>query len=293
MTTPPVSSDPLVSLTDPRLAPFRDLIARGDRPGLEFFAESEIAVTRLLASPFFTTLAVLGTPAHLARLPPKNNCDHLLASREHLRAVLGFDLHRGVIACARRPAALAPDLALTTCPIGPVLGAIPLADLLARPAYTILLIQGLADPANLGSIVRSARAFAVDLVLLDRRGADPLSRRAIRAAMGHVFGQPLALLGDLAAAADLLRSAGATLCAATVGPRARPLETVVRPPRMVLMVGNEGLGLPAPLLARADLELTIPIASGVDSLGVATAAAILLHTLRPPSPSVSAYFQPR
>ena len=275
----PTRVQPIDDPNDPRLDRFRDLIARGDRLGPEdFFAESEIAVSRLLASPHFTTRAVLGTPAHLARLAIPPTCDALVVSHEILRLVLGFDFHRGVIACGVRPPAL--DLSPGTCPIGPVLGASPLAALLARPTFTALLVQGLADPANLGSILRSARAFAVDLVLLDRRGADPLARRAIRAAMGHVFAQPLALVTDLAAALDLLKD-HAEIWAATVGPRARPVDDLVRPPRLVLMVGNEGAGLPAPLLAHADLELTIPIAPEVDSLGVAAATAVLLHALRP------------
>ncbi|HEY0137755.1 MAG TPA: TrmH family RNA methyltransferase, partial [Nannocystis sp.] len=174
---------PIDDPNDPRLDRFRDLISRGDRPDLaDFFAESEIAVTRLLASPHFTTRAVLGTAAHLARLPA--TCPVHPISRDLLKKTLGFDLHRGVIACGIRPPALTPDLSPGACPIGPVLGDSSLAALLARPTFSALLVQGLADPANLGSIVRSARAFAVDLVLLDRRGADPLSRRAIRAAMG-------------------------------------------------------------------------------------------------------------
>lgn len=267
---------------DPRLDPFRGLIARGDRPDpAHCFVESETAVARLLASPHFEALAVLGTAAHLQRLAPR--CPAYLVTRELLRAVLGFDLHRGVIACAARPPQLAPDLSLTTCPIGPVLGASSLAAALARPRWTALLVQGLADPANLGSILRSARAFAVDLVLLDRRGADPLSRRAVRAAMGHVFAQPLALTADLPAALDHLRAElGAAIWAATLGPRARPLGSLPRPDRLVLLVGNEGLGLPAELCDRADAELTIPIAPEVDSLGVAAATAILLHALTTP-----------
>lgn len=172
-----------------------------------------------------------------------------------------------------------------TCPIGaaraigPVVGAVSLDAALAGPAWTVLLVQGLADPANLGSILRSARAFAVDLVLLDPRGADPLARRAVRAAMGHVFAQPLALAPDLSCAAGQLRARGAGVWAATVGPRARPLDAVSRPDRLLLMVGNEGLGLPEGLRAAADVEVTIPLAAAVDSLGVAAATAVLLHAL--------------
>jgi tRNA G18 (ribose-2'-O)-methylase SpoU len=355
---------PIDDPDDPRLDRFRGLIDRGDRHGPDcFFVESETAVARLLSSPHFTTLAVLGTRAHLERLAP--TCPTYVVSRELLRAVLGFDLHRGVIACAARPPQLSPHLSLQTCPIGPVIGAPPvpeaslattappvltdslaaspvpeaslaatpapvptdsladppvpeaslattappvptdslaappvpeaslattappvptdsLAAALAAPRWTVLLVQGLADPANLGSILRSARAFAIDLVLLDRRGADPLSRRAVRSAMGHVFTQPLALVDDLPAALALLKNSDelrATIWAATVSPRARPLGSLARPDRLVLLVGNEGVGLPATLCAQADAEVTIPLAPEVDSLGVAAATAILLHAL--------------
>ena len=286
---------PIDDPADPRLDRFRGLIDRGDRPDPDcFFVESETAVARLLASPNYTTLAVLGTQTHLERLAPA--CPAYLVTRELLRAVLGFDLHRGVIACAARPPQLVHDVSKRTCligpdpntssitPIGPVLGASSIAAALARPRWTVLLVQGLADPANLGSIIRSARAFAVDLVLLDRRGADPLGRRAVRSAMGHVFSQPLALVDDLPGALAQLQSLGAAVWAATLGPRARPLGSLPRPDRLALLVGNEGHGLPAELCARADAELTIPIAPEVDSLGVAAATAVLLHALTDPHP---------
>jgi tRNA G18 (ribose-2'-O)-methylase SpoU len=265
--------------TDPRLDPFRDLLARDDRPDpRRFLVESELAVGRLLASEF-APVAVLGTASRLARLAPA--CPAYAATRELLRAVVGFDLHRGVIACAERPPALAWGAPVdASCPLRHVSGDSALARTLARPTWTALLVQGLADPANLGSIVRSARAFAVDLVVLDRRGADPLGRRAVRAAMGHVFAQPLAVADDLLAAVARLRAAGAGVWAATVGPGARPVGAAPRPARLVLCVGNEGDGLPAALRAAADAEVTIPIAPAVDSLGVAAATAVLLYAAR-------------
>ena len=162
---------PIDDPADPRLDRFRGLIDRGDRPDPDcFFVESETAVARLLASPHFTALAVLGAAAHLERLAPA--CPTYLVTRELLRAVLGFDLHRGVIACAARPPQLVHDVSKRTCligpdpntssitpigpdpntssipAIGPVLGASSLAAALAGPRWTVLLVQGLADPAN-------------------------------------------------------------------------------------------------------------------------------------------------
>lgn len=262
---------PVDDPTDPRLDCFRDKTPRS------FVVESEIAVQRLLASDF-TTLAILGTASHLERLG-QAPCPTYVGDHALLKSVVGFDLHRGVIACAARPAALIRDMSRETCPILPVAG--ELEALLARPSWTILVVQRLADPANIGSIVRSARAFAIDLVVLDRSGADPLERRAIRAAMGHVFAQPLAVAADLPSAVRHLQLRGAAVWAATVGPRARDVATLRRPPRLAVCVGNEGEGLPPAICDAADLEVTVPISPDVDSLGVAAATAVLLHAVRP------------
>lgn len=264
---------------DPRLADYRELHALGHRPDpRRFIAESELAVERLLRSRF-SVRSVLGTASHVQRLAPaladRPEVEVFVAEQAVIRDAVGFNFHRGVAACGLRPEGLAwgdlseaPDDELAAW-----------ADVFARPRFRVLVAQGLVDPANVGSIVRSARAFGVDLVLLDRRGADPLSRRAIRAAIGNVFAQPIAGVGDLGAVVAGLQRRGARVLAATLGPRARPLPEVPPPERLALLLGSEGEGLPAELCAAADAEVTIPIAAGVDSLGVAAAASVLLYAL--------------
>lgn len=270
----------LLGADDARLADYRELRERAHRPDARrFVAESEFVVERLLRSGW-PVCSVVGTPSHLERLAPA------LAARPEvpvyrvapatLAAVVGFDFHRGVAACGVRPPGLEWGLSDRTGPED-VLAA--WTGALAGPRWTVLVAQGLGDPANVGSLVRSARAFGVDGVIVDRAGADPLSRRAIRAAMGHVFTLPVVGIADLAGAVAALRGRGARVLAATLGARARPLHTVERPARLVLMVGSEGEGLPAALCAAADEEVTIPIAPAVDSLGVAAATAVLLYAL--------------
>lgn len=265
---------------DPRLGDYVALRELGHRPdGRCFVAESAFAVERLLRSGF-SVRSVLGTAGHLVRLREvlagRPEVEVYEADQGVIQEAVGFNFHRGVAACGERPAALRWDevseetdqsaLAVWT-------------DVLARPRALVLVAQGLHDPANVGSIVRSARAFGVDLVALDRRGADPLSRRAIRAAMGNVFAQPVVGLYDLPRALAEARGRGAQVLAATVGPGARPLGSERAAARRVLLVGSEGFGLPEALLRAADEEVTIPIAAGVDSLGVAAATAVLLYGL--------------
>ncbi|MDC0718258.1 TrmH family RNA methyltransferase [Nannocystis bainbridge] len=268
---------------DPRLADYRALEALAHRSDPHrFVAESELVVERLLRSDYGVA-SVLTTASHCERLAP------ILAARPEvpvyvgeqavLRQAVGQNFHRGVAACGLRPAGLRWNDMSPETDRQPVLEDTLLEDVAGRPAYTVLLAQGLADPANVGAIVRAARAFGVDLLLLDRAGADPLSRRAIRAAAGNVFAQATLGVGDLVGAVQRLRGAGATVLAATPGPRARPLGAVVRPARLVILVGSEGQGLPAALRAVGDDEVAIPMRPGVDSLGVAAATAILLYAL--------------
>lgn len=275
---------------DERLADYRDLQALGQQPDRRrFVAESALVVERLLRSDY-PVASVLGTESHLARLAPalaaRPEVPVIVADQAVIRAAVGFNFHRGVAACGLRP----PGLGWGELSEETSLKDVPedmLQRALAGPTGTVVLAQGLVDPANVGAIVRAARAFGVDLLLFDRRGADPLSRRAIRAAAGNGFGQAIAGVSDLVASVGELRRAGVTVLAATLGPRARPLQTVIRPARLAVLVGSEGEGLPGPLRAAADAEVTIPIAPGVDSLGVAAATAILLYALAvPPGPGL-------
>lgn len=266
---------------DPRLVDYRELQALGQRPDpRRFVAESEIVVERLLRSGW-PVVSVLGTESHLGRLAPalagRPEVPAYAAGQATIAAAVGFNFHRGVAACGLRPPGLGwGDMSEQTC-LEDFLAS--RTGLLAGPRWTVLVAQGLVDPANVGSLVRSARAFAADLVVFDRAGADPLSRRAIRAAMGHVFDQPVLGAGDLVGVAGALRGRGARVLAATLGDRARRLQAVARPDRLVVMVGSEGEGLPPALRAAADEEVTIPIDPAVDSLGVAAATSVLLYAL--------------
>lgn len=263
-------TDLVSSPDDPRVDAYRDLKGRARDPARDptrFVVEGELAVTRLLASTFVVE-SVLTTPARLERLRAHVRADVpvLVAASDVLEAIAGVELHRGCLALARRPAP------------SPVVG-----PPLERARTTIVAAQGLGDPANVGALVRDCRAFGAHLLLLDDRGADPFSPRAVRAAMGHVFTQPLAVCEDLRGEVARLRAEGRRVLAATLSPRATPLPRLARPAHLVLLLGHEGEGLRRDLLDLADEEVTIPIAPDVDSLNVAAAAAVLLYALSAPT----------
>jgi tRNA G18 (ribose-2'-O)-methylase SpoU len=242
---------------DPRLADFRDLTdadVRPDRRGI-VIAEGVNVVERLATSPY-RTRAVFGVPARIEALRPvleRLDVPVFVADKWLLSEAVGFRVTRGVLASADRPDPLDP------------------AEVV-RGAAHVAVLEGLNDFENLGALFRNAAAFGVGAVLLDERCADPLYRRSVRVSMGHVLRVPFAVLPDpWPAALDVLRDH--TVLA--LSPRGEvALRDVPVPPRWAVLLGAEGPGLTDAALAAADARVRIPMASGVDSLNVATAAAV-------------------
>ncbi len=245
---------------DPRLDDFRDLMdadVRPDRRGL-VIAEGVNVVTRLARSAY-PMRAVIGVrkkldalvPELLDRDVPAYQCDKWLLSD-----VVGFRVTRGVLAAASRPPAADPDRLLST-------------------ARRIAVLEGLNDFENLGALFRNAAAFGVDAVLLDRTCADPLYRRSVRVSMGHVLRVPFAVLpGSWPDELRRIKRHGLRLLAMTPREDASDVRALPAPHRWAVLLGAEGPGLTDASLAAADELVRIPMAGDVDSLNVATAAAV-------------------
>ena len=146
---------------------------------------------------------------------------------------------------------------------------------------TLLALEGVTDPDNVGAIFRNAAAFGVAGVLLSSHCADPLYRKAIRVSMGATLSLPFAQVPDWAVTLAALRHAGYRLVALCPGADAEDIVEVAgrapRRPRLALLLGAEGEGLSEATRAAADVEVRIPMAAGVDSLNVAAACGIALH----------------
>jgi tRNA G18 (ribose-2'-O)-methylase SpoU len=263
---------PVVDPADPRVDDYRDLTAadrRPDRPGGRglVIAEGVVVVRRLLDSPY-PVRSLLGVPRRLAELAVDlDACDvpAYATDAETMARVVGFHLNRGVLAVADR--APAPD-----------------ADRLVRAARMVAVLEGVGDHENLGALFRNAAALGVDAILLGPRCSDPLYRRSVRVSMGHVLRVPFAEWpGPWPDSLDGLRAAGLRVAALTPAPDSVPLgEAGLAGTRVALLLGAEGPGLTTGALAAADVRVRIPMASGVDSLNVATAAAVAFHALGSP-----------
>jgi tRNA G18 (ribose-2'-O)-methylase SpoU len=265
---PVVITDP----TDPRVADFRDLKA-GDRPegtprwGGPVIVEGVPAVERLLASPY-RIRAVFGVPGRVAALDIPDEVAVYEADKWVVSEVIGFRLTRGVLASAdRRPPADLDALLAGPDPAAP---------------RRLAVLEALNDAENLGSIARSALALGIDGLLLDPRCADPFYRRSVRVSMGHILALPFAVLADWPGDLGRLHDAGYTTVALTPAADAVDLGSIDahEHPRTAVLLGAEGPGLTPEAQAAARVRARIPMREGVDSLGVAAAAAIAFATLR-------------
>jgi tRNA G18 (ribose-2'-O)-methylase SpoU len=269
-------------LDDPRLAPYRnqkdawlrashhpEAAADSTPTGLaggRFLAEGELVFEQLTTSRFEIESVLLATSrvedlrTHLERLRPQTPVFHGPAAL--LEAIVGYAMHRGVLACALR-------------------GPEPQLHEVLATAQTVVLLEDLANHDNVGGIARCLRGLGgpTPAMLLTPRCCDPLYRRALRVSIGHALHIPFARV-DWPRDLDLLRSSGFTTIALSPEPGLMPIHEVPALTRVCLLAGTEGPGLSKHAMDRADLRVRIPLHPAVDSLNVSVAVAIALHALQ-------------
>lgn len=180
--------------------------------------------------------------------------------RELLTRLTGYTLTRGVLCAMRRPM---PPAVADVC----------------RGARRVVVIHGVVDTTNIGAIFRSAAALGMDAVLLTPDSCDPLNRRSVRVSMGSVFLVPWTWVDR---PQEQLHELGFRTAAMALTDRSVPLDypALKQEPRLALLMGTEGDGLPQTAIEGADYVVRIPMAHGVDSLNVAAASAVAFWELR-------------
>ncbi|MDR4306319.1 RNA methyltransferase [Chelatococcus sambhunathii] len=253
---------------DPRIAPYRavrerDVVGRGER----LVAEGEVVLRLLLSGRCrHTAESLLVSEKRLERLgdlldPLPPDVPLYVAGQSVMDAVVGFHIHRGVLAIGRR----APDE-----------GAAALLAGLPERALVVAL-SGVSNHDNVGGIFRNAAAFGAEAVLLDGACCDPLYRKAIRVSVGASLITPFSRGGAGEDMLDALEAAGFETVALSPSGDVQ-LHELARAPRTALLLGAEGPGLPPALMARARTA-RIDMAAGFDSLNVAATSAVALYAM--------------
>ena len=257
---------------DPRLTDYRSLTDVALRTRVEpplglFIAEGALVIERAIAAGY-RLRSVLVSPRWLERTAPAigtADAPVYVGSEDLLAQITGFNVHRGTLAAVhRRPTPTVEDLVATS--------------------RRLVVLEDLVNHTNLGAIFRAAAGLGIDGIVLSPSSADPLYRRSVRVSMGAVFVLPYARATSWPAAIDVVRAGGFEVLALTPAADAARLDDLRVSPgeRIAVLLGTEGPGLSDAAIERADRAIRIPMAAGIDSLNVASAAAVAFWVLGDP-----------
>ena len=229
-----------------------------------FIAESP-KVIRVALEAGFTPLSLLCEERHITGdaadiIAQCGDITVYTGERELLARLTGYALTRGVLCAMRRPQ---PRSVEEVC----------------KGATRVCVINGVVDTTNIGAIFRSAAALGIDAVLLTPNSCDPLNRRSVRVSMGSVFLVPWTWIDN---PIEQLAQLGFSTVAMALTKQSVTIDSPLLQalPRLAIIMGTEGDGLPHNVVEAADYVARIPMQHGVDSLNVAAASAIAFWQLR-------------
>lgn len=256
---------PVLGRHSPRLKELRHLETPAGRAEAgRFLMEGVRVVQEAIGAEFPLELLLVGEEApaavvQLALSAQRLGAEVYRVADEHLERLAPAKSSQGLLGVARLPVRT-------------------VADTLRGPL--VLVLEGVQDPGNVGTLLRTARAAGASGAILIG-GADAFNARAVRSSAGAVFRLPVARVsrrseGEVLAA---LRASGHGIVAAEAH-GGQDLFAASLPPRMALILGAEVEGVSDPLRSAAALRVTIPLAAGTESLNVAAAGALILFEHR-------------
>lgn len=257
----------IAALDLPELAPYRTLkLPQDHRARGIFVAEGDKVVHRLLASSL-EIISVLVPEHRLAEYEPalRTRAEEIqtfcVTEKRILEELVGFEMFQGVMAVAKIPTPLTLEALLgnTTSP------------------RLLVAADGLTSAENVGVLVRNCVAFGAQALITGETSASPYLRRAVRNSMGTVFKLPIFESTGLVETIQSLRTVGIRSVAAHPHTNQKLLAEVDFNTDTCVIFGAEGNGISAAVIAACDEAVAIPMSASVDSLNVASAAAIFLY----------------
>lgn len=248
---------------DERLAPYRDIRERDlVKNKRHFIAEGKTVLQVLAAQSRFNLNSLLILENRLAGLADviqqvPDETPIYVVSQNVIDSVAGFPMHRGILAIGEAP------VQIQQLPEN------------IRDWKRVVVLAGLSNHDNVGSIFRNAAAFDVDAILIDQQTCDPLYRKSIRVSVGGVFKVPYFQFETLSAVTDFLKMNDFEAIA--LSPNGHISLNNWKPQqRSAVILGTEGEGLPKTTLNSLK-ALKVEMSDDFDSLNVATTSGIVLH----------------
>ena len=141
---------------------------------------------------------------------------------------------------------------------------------------TVFILDGIQDPGNLGTILRTASAFGCGTVIMSDDCADIYNSKTIRASMGAVFRQRTARVSDMLSTIKELQNSGKKVFSAALHNDSLKLSNISPDPSVCFIIGNEGNGIRQSVISASDGTVFIPMNENTESLNAAVAATVLL-----------------
>lgn len=260
----------ITALDRPELAPYRTLKRYADHEKLGIFVvEGDKVLARLLESEF-TVVSVLLVEERLAefeprlRARPEKEITVFTCAKPVLSELAGFEIYQGVLAIAQIPPPRTLENILATCP---------------SPRFLVAL-DGLSNAENVGTLMRTCLAFDAQALIAGETCSSLYLRRTVRNSMGAAFKLPMLKTENLVQTLQTLRASGVRCLATHPRPDAKIASQANFTGDCCVVLGSEGLGISAPVLAVCDEAVMIPMTNAVDSLNVSAAAAVLLYEVQ-------------
>jgi RNA methyltransferase, TrmH family len=224
--------------------------------GVHLLAEAHTSGLAIDTAAFEHTSLDQPEARRLAERLSASGTEVLIVSRNVLEAMSPVKTPSGAVGIARR-------------------SLVSLDDALSRSPALVLLAHDVQDPGNVGALLRTAEAAGVTAFVACGGTADPLGWKALRGSMGSALRVPIAR-ADIQATLRACRDNGIEVAALAARTGDGLFTAGLRRP-LALLLGSEGAGLPAALLAQADRCVSIPMRGPIESLNVAVAAALVLY----------------
>ena len=268
------------SLEDPRVEVYRDIKGRDlAGRGALFILEGENSIQNLVNYGRIPLKSVLLSERRLEPMRPllKVICAQgvpvYVLKQEVLEALVGFHFHRGVLGCGEKLPSLGPR------------------EFLSRIEGTgpLIIAEQMSNLDNVGALFRNAAAFGARAIMFDEKSSDPYYRKSLRVSGGHALAIPFSRTGTIKSIIEAAQAQGLHVIAlvtphadckkirSLVDYRSALFSSSKRP--IAILLGAEGPGLSKEAMALADACVTIPMAKDVDSLNVATSAAVALFEI--------------
>jgi tRNA G18 (ribose-2'-O)-methylase SpoU len=233
-------------------------VAEGDKVVRRLLESSIRMISILLTEEWFTVCRELLESR-------SEEIEVYLASKELMETIVGFQLHKGIMAVAKIPER-------TTLP-----------DVVAAASqpFFFVAVDGVMNSENMGVIVRNCASFGASALLVGETSCDPYLRRAVRNSMGNIFSLPLLYLTCIAEDLKHIRTRyNIAIVAAHPRENSRGIGTLDFSDNCCIVLGGEGHGISEHVLGACDLEAAIPMQRGVDSLNVASASAVIMYEVQ-------------